>query len=67
VPILVARFFLIGVSDFFIQKESRSVKLGIAQKAAGNVSAYMGNVRNILQVVHKSGDFLTMNAYSQRL
>lgn len=66
VPILVARFFLIGVSDFFIQKESRSVKLGIAQKAAGNVAAYMDNIRNILQVVHKSGDFLTMHSYSQR-
>ncbi len=65
VPILLARFFLIGVSDYFIQKESRGVKLAIAQKIAGNVEAYMVNIQNILQVAHKSGDFLSMNRLNQ--
>lgn len=66
IPILAARFFLIGVSDFYIQKESRGVKLGIAQKVAGNAAAYMENVKNILQVIHKSNDFLAMNPRSQK-
>src|SRR5262245_10050971 len=50
VPILIARFLLIGVSDYFIQKESRDVKLAIAQKVAGNVSGYIDNIQNILLV-----------------
>lgn len=64
-PLMAAGYVLIRVGDNYIQKESRGVKMGIAQKVAGNVASYMDNVRNILQVVHKSGDFLTMNPTRQ--
>src|SRR5258708_34979357 len=61
VPLIWAGFALINVSDNYIQKESRGVKLGIAQKVAGNVAAYLANVKNILEVVQKSNDLLAAN------
>src|SRR5437773_5598237 len=64
-PLVWAGFQLIRISDNYIQKESRGVKMGIAQKVAGNVTGYIDNVKNILQVVHKSSDFLTMNPHRQ--
>ena len=67
VPVILAGFTLIRVSDSTIQKESRGVKMGIAQKVAGNVSGYVDNVKNILQVVHKSSDFLTMDRRRQNV
>src|SRR5262245_28060789 len=51
VPLMWAGFVLIRVGDNYIQKESRGVKMGIAQKVAGNVAGYLENVKNILQVV----------------
>jgi signal transduction histidine kinase len=67
VPLMLAGFELIRVGDNYIQKESRGVKMGIAQKVASNVASYMDNVKNILQVVHKSSDFLTMNPARQNV
>lgn len=65
-PLILAGFQLIRISDDFIQKESRGVRLAIAQKVASNVASYMTeNVKNILQVVHKSSDFLAMNPRRQ--
>src|ERR1035438_2100975 len=61
VPLLVAGFQLIRVGDNYIQKQIIGVKLGIAQKVASNVSSYIDDKKNILQIVHKSNDFLTMN------
>lgn len=67
VPVAIAGYLLIRVPDNYIQAESRGVKMGIAQKVASNVSSYMDNVKNILQVVHKSSDFLTMNPGRQNV
>jgi signal transduction histidine kinase len=67
IPVVLAGYLLIRVGDNYVQKESRGVKMAIAQKVAGNVSGYMDNVRNILQVVHKSSDFLTMNPRRQNV
>src|SRR4051812_10080243 len=36
VPLVIAGFELIRVGDNYISKESRGVKMGIAQKVAGN-------------------------------
>jgi signal transduction histidine kinase len=65
VPLMWSGIALIRLSDNFIQNESRGVKMAIAQKVAFNVATYMDNVKNILQVVHKSSDFLTMNPHRQ--
>jgi signal transduction histidine kinase len=67
IPVVLAGYLLIRVGDNYVQKESRGVKMAIAQKVAANVAGYMDNVRNILQVVHKSSDFLTMNPRRQNV
>src|ERR1051326_7901255 len=61
-PLLVAGYQLIRVGDNYIQKQIIGVKLGIAQKVASNVTSYMEDKKNALQIVHKSSDFLAMNA-----
>ena len=61
VPLLVAGYQLIRVGDNSIQKQIIGVKLGIAQKVASNVTSYIEDKKNTLQIVHKSSDFLTMN------
>src|ERR1035438_6511499 len=65
VPLLVAGFQLIRVGDNYIQKQIIGVKLGIAQKVASNVTSYMEDKKNALQIVHKSSDFLAMNPSRQ--
>jgi len=60
-PLLVAGYQLIRVGDNYIQKQIIGVKLGIAQKVAANVTSYIEDKKNTLQIVHKSSDFLTMN------
>jgi signal transduction histidine kinase len=57
-PVLLAGTLLKRVGDNYVQKESRGVKLGIAQKVAGNVAASLTNVKNILEVVQKSNDLV---------
>src|SRR5438445_13437461 len=63
-PLGIAAYQLFGVLSA-VQSASTAVKLGIAQKVASNVASYLDNVKNILQVVHKSNDFLTMNPHRQ--
>lgn len=65
IPLLVVGFQLIRVGDAYIQKEIIGVKFGIAQKVAGNVTSYLEDKKNTLQIVHKSSDFLTMNRRRQ--
>jgi signal transduction histidine kinase len=64
-PLLVAGYQLIRVGDDYIQKQIIGVKLGIAQKVAANVTSYIEDKKNTLQIVHKSSDFLTMNPRRQ--
>jgi signal transduction histidine kinase len=66
VPVMLAGYFLVQVPNNYIQAESRGVKMAIAQKVASNVVSYIDNVKIILQVVHKSSDFLTMNSGRQK-
>ncbi len=60
-PLLLTGFQLIHVGESYIQKQIIGVKLGIAQKIASNVTNYLDDKRNTLQVIHKSSDFLSMN------
>jgi signal transduction histidine kinase len=64
-PVLLASFALIAEGEKYIQKEIVGVKLGIAQKVASDIKSYMDDKKNLLQIVHKSGDFLTMNSLRQ--
>src|SRR5437016_1742813 len=45
-PVLLAGWLLIQVGDDYVQKESRGVKMGVAKEVAGNVYAYLDNVKN---------------------
>ncbi len=65
IPLMVAGFQLIRVGDNYIEKQIIGVKLGIAQKIASNVTSYMEDKKNVLQIVHKSSDFLSMNPRRQ--
>src|SRR4029077_4102289 len=65
VPLMLAGYELMKVGDNYMQEEIRAVKENVAWKVAGNVASYMDNVKNILQVVHKSSDFLTMDPRRQ--
>lgn len=66
IPLILTGYQVIRVSRAYIeQEEIGKVQVGIAQRVSGNVSSYMENVRNILQVIHKSSDFLTMNPQRQ--
>lgn len=65
VPLLITGFQLVRVGDQAIQKQIVGAKTGIAQKVAANVTSYMEDKRNTLQIVHKSSDFLTMNRNRQ--
>jgi signal transduction histidine kinase len=64
-PLFLAGLQLIHVGDDYIQKEIVGVKLGIAQKVASNVTSYIDDKKNTLQIVHKSSDFLTMKTAGQ--
>src|SRR5688500_3319751 len=59
-PLLVVGYLLVRVGDRAIQKQVVGVKTGIAQKVAANVTSYIDDKRNTLQIVHKSGDFMTL-------
>ncbi len=61
-PLLVTGFLLVRAGDRAIQKQIISAKTGIAQKVAASVTSYIDDKRNTLQIVHKSSDFLSMNA-----
>lgn len=65
-PLLVSGYLLVQVGQNYIQNQVIQVKRGIAQKAAANVKSYMDDKRNTLQIIHKSGDFLTMNPARQK-
>ncbi len=66
VPLLLAGYQVLRVSRAYVEEEEIGrVQVGIAQRVSGNVSAYVENARNILQVIHKSGDFLTMDPRRQ--
>jgi len=65
VPLMVAGFLLIHVGNNIIQKQIIGVKQEIAQKVASNVTNYLEDKRNALQIVHKSSDFLTMDPRRQ--
>ena len=65
VPLMVAGFLLIHVGNNIIQKQIIGVKQEIAQKVASNVTNYLEDKKNALQIVHKSSDFLTMNPHRQ--
>lgn len=64
-PLLVAGFLLIHVGNKIIQTQIIGVKQGIALKVASNVTDYLQDKKNTLQIVHKSSDFLTMNPHRQ--
>src|SRR2546430_1409346 len=64
-PVLLAGYELIRVGDKYMQEQILAVKENFALKVAGDVKGYVENVKNILQVVHKSSDFLTMNPNRQ--
>jgi signal transduction histidine kinase len=64
-PLILAGFELVRIGNDYIQKESRGVKLAIAQKVASNVASYISDVKNVLQIVHKSSDFLMMDPVNQ--
>jgi len=65
VPLIVAGFLLIHVGNNIIQKQIIGVKQEIALKVASNVTNYLEDKRNALQIVHKSSDFLTMDPLRQ--
>lgn len=65
-PLVVGGFQIVRKAQALIQEESVGVKLGIAQKVADNVAAYMENIKNVLLVVHKSSDFLEMDLRRQK-
>lgn len=65
IPLLLASVQIIRVGNGLIQKQIIGVKLGIAQKVAGNVTSYLEDKRNTLQIVQKSSDFLSMNPLRQ--
>lgn len=64
-PLLLVGFQLIRVGESYIQKQIVGVKLGIAQKVAGDVMGYIDDKKNTLQIVQKSSDFLSMNPIRQ--
>jgi len=66
VPLLITGVQLVRVGDRAIQKQIIGAKTGIAQKVAANVTSYLEEKRNTLQIVHKSSDFLAMNPQRQR-
>jgi len=65
ISLVVTGLWLTNVGEQFIQKEIVGVKLGIAQKVASSVASDLEDKKNTLQIVHKSGDFLTMNPIRQ--
>ena len=64
-PLLLAGYQVIRVGDSAIQSQVIQVKKSIAQKVASNVISYLDDKRNVLQIVQKSNDFLTMNPRHQ--
>jgi len=66
IPLLLAGYQLVRVGEDYIRKQVIRVKTGIAQKVASNVTSYMEDKKNTLQIVHKSSDFLTMTARHQK-
>jgi signal transduction histidine kinase len=65
IPLVLTGLWLTSVGEHYIQKEIVGVKLGIAQKVASSVAGHLEDLRNTLQIVHKSSDFLTMNPIRQ--
>jgi len=65
IPLLLAGYQLIHVGETHIQTQVIQVKTAIAQKIASSVVSYLDDKRNVLQIIQKSNDFLTMNPRRQ--
>jgi signal transduction histidine kinase len=65
IPLLLAGYQLIHVGETYIQTQIIQAKNAIAQKVASNVISYLDDKRNVLQIVQKSSDFLSMDSRRQ--
>ncbi len=65
IPLFFTRFLLLNIAQKSIRNEVLNIQQGIAERAANNITSYFDNIKNILFVIQKSPDFLTMSPNQQ--